>query len=235
VNVSVEDIEAAQELTPKERKRLGFLEDRIDHSIKSSFEAGEALREVRDSRLYRETHPTFEAYARARFGFERAHAYRLIDAARVAEVLSTLGTLPAAESHARELVPLLDEPEKLRETWTTAREKAAAADRPLMAVDVRDARKQLTAAPELASNDQPKPEPAPAPAGDGPEDLRFAHIEEGVQILKMLPAPGRIAWPTDEGDLEVVGEAVEWLARFAPALARAWREHRRERRRLHAV
>jgi hypothetical protein len=235
VNVSVEDIEAGQRLSEAESVRLAELEEVVDRSVQTSLKAGAALREIQADRLYRQSHATFEDYARDRYGFEKSHTYRLIQAAHVIEVLSPRGDAPSAEKHARDLVPLLAEPERMAAVWRAATSTAAAASRKVTAEDVRNARKQFTAAPEPASNGSPKWEAAPQPAGDGPEDLRFAHIEEGVQILRMLPAPGRIVWPTDEGDLEVVGEAVEWLARFAPALARAWREHRRERRRLHAV
>ena len=51
------------------------------------FEAGKALTELRDRRLYRSTHPTFEEYCKERFGFERRHPYRLIEAAGVVDNL----------------------------------------------------------------------------------------------------------------------------------------------------
>lgn len=228
MNQSLEQIEAAQDLTLGERNRLVALEAAIERSVRTSLEAGRALREIRDTRLYRAAHATFEAYAKERFAFERAHTYRLIQMADVVDVVSPLESAPKVESHARELAPLLDEPEKLRETWSAATTTATAAGRPVTAEDVREARRQLKPAPE-------PPAPEPPPIGDAPDDLRFAHIEEGVQILKMLPAADRIVWPTDEGDLEAVGEAVEWLARYAPALGRAWREHKRSRRRLRVV
>jgi hypothetical protein len=41
--------------------------------------AGDALREIRDSRLYRATHTSFEAYCTERFGFSRSTAYRLME------------------------------------------------------------------------------------------------------------------------------------------------------------
>lgn len=230
--VSLEQIEAADEMTLEERNRLVVLEDAIDRSVRTQLEAGEALREIRDRRLYRRTHGTFEEYARQRFTFERAHAYRLIDMARVVEILSPAGDTPTAERQARELAPLLDEPEKLTQAWQAATSTAAAAERPVTAADVREARRQVEAPPAQAS--APAAAAAP-PAGDPSSDLRFAHIEEAVQLLKTLPSPDRIVWPVDGGDMDATAEAVEWLAKFAPALARAWREHKRSHRRLHAV
>lgn len=232
MNVSLEQIETAEEMTVAERNRLVVLEDAIERGVRSFVETGRALLEVQRSRLYRAQFATFEDYCRARWDMSRARAYQLIDAATVVEVVSTTvdATAPATEAVARELAPLRQEPEQMVKVWETATSTAATLERPVTAADVRDARRQLDPAPPA----QP-PAAAPEPAGDASSDLRFAHIEEGVAILQMLPAADRIAWPTDEGDLEAVGEAVEWLAKFAPALRAAWREQQRSRRRLHVV
>ncbi len=75
-----------------------------------------ALLEIRDSRLYRQQFPTFEAYCRERWGFERRQAYRLIDAAAaVNNVSNWTQTVPQTESQARPLTRL--EPEVQREVW----------------------------------------------------------------------------------------------------------------------
>jgi hypothetical protein len=86
-------------------------------------EVGNALATVRDDKLYRASYDTFEAYCKERWGLARNSAYRYIDAAEVAEVLSPIGDtvpLPTTESQARELVPLLDKPGKLRKAYKTA-------------------------------------------------------------------------------------------------------------------
>ena len=73
----------------------------------------------RSRRLYRHTHATFEDYCRERWGMNRAHAYRLIDAATVAVNLSPMGDiLPTAERQARPLTVL--EPAQQREAWQRA-------------------------------------------------------------------------------------------------------------------
>lgn len=51
---------------------------------------------------------------------ERAHAYRQIDAAQVAGVLSPNGDIPTNEAQARELAPLRDQPEAMAEAWQEA-------------------------------------------------------------------------------------------------------------------
>ena len=54
-------------------------------------------------RLYRETHATFEAYCRERWGWSRQHAYRQIQAAQVAG-MSPMGDKPANERQARAML-----------------------------------------------------------------------------------------------------------------------------------
>jgi DNA N-6-adenine-methyltransferase (Dam) len=100
-----------------EKTRLGELEAIVERGLASFVEVGNALLEIRDSQLYRESHSTFDSYCRERWGMERAHAYRQIQAAQVAQLVSPIGDIPRTESQARELAPLLDDPEMLRETW----------------------------------------------------------------------------------------------------------------------
>jgi len=107
------------------------------------FEAGKALTELRDRRLYRSTHPTFEEYCKERFGFERRHPYRLIEAAGVVDNLIKMcpiwthfeidddpatvhsdqrQILPTSEGQVRPLTKL--EPQEQQEVWLTAVEVA---------------------------------------------------------------------------------------------------------------
>lgn len=58
------------------------------------------------------------AYFKAEFGGSERHGYRLLDAGRTLEVLASdqLVTTPN-ESQARELAPLMEEPELMKEAW----------------------------------------------------------------------------------------------------------------------
>ena len=107
-------------ISPAEVDRLAELEAVVERGKAAFVEVGNALLEIRDARLYRESHTTFEGYCRERWSFERAHAYRLIDGARVAAAVSPNGDIPANEAQARALAPLLDEPDRLRDAWTEA-------------------------------------------------------------------------------------------------------------------
>ena len=51
-------------------------------------EVGKALAKIRDGRLYRETHATFEAYCAERWGWSRVRAHQLIESSEVAKMLT---------------------------------------------------------------------------------------------------------------------------------------------------
>jgi hypothetical protein len=53
------------------------------------YQAGAALRELRDKRLYRSSHKTFEQYCQERFGYNRISAHYKITASEVFENLFT--------------------------------------------------------------------------------------------------------------------------------------------------
>ena len=75
-------------LTLDEARRLDELEQVVETGLTVFVKVGNALLEIRDSRLYRQQFPTFEAYCRERWGIERRQAYRLIDAAEVVSNVS---------------------------------------------------------------------------------------------------------------------------------------------------
>ncbi len=100
-----------------QQERLKHLENIIANNQYRFYEIGQALGEIRDSQLYKQTlFQTFEAYTRARWDIGRSQAYRLIDAYRVIGNLSPIGDrLPGNETQTRPLVPL-DPPEQ-RKIW----------------------------------------------------------------------------------------------------------------------
>lgn len=73
--------------------------------------AGKALQVIRDGRLYRATHATFEEYLGERWEMSRAQAYRLIEAWPLAEQigLSPMGDIQLTERHVRALLPVARE------------------------------------------------------------------------------------------------------------------------------
>lgn len=102
--------------------RLAACEARIERGLATFLDTGQALLEVRDSRLYRATHRTFEDYCLERWGQTPQHVNRLVAAAEVVTVLEPVGSIPAPSSErvARELAPLRSDPPRLREAWSEA-------------------------------------------------------------------------------------------------------------------
>ena len=110
------------ELDGAQSSRLHQLETVIQSGLNTFYEVGNALVEVRETRLYRAKHPTFEAYCREKWGMTRQHANRMISAAQVVEELEPSGSKPASEAVARPLARL--EPEQRQEAWELAQTKA---------------------------------------------------------------------------------------------------------------
>ena len=104
-----------------ESKRLIELEKVIEVGQKAFIEVGTALAEIRDARLYKADYKTFENYCVSKWGFKRAHAYRLIAAAGIAKDLSPIGNIP--ESVVREIAKV--EPSKRQEVYDKATETAS--------------------------------------------------------------------------------------------------------------
>ncbi|BBD70712.1 hypothetical protein NIES4072_70790 [Nostoc commune NIES-4072] len=112
------------ELTEEEQRDRLHLERRVERAF---FEAGKALTELRDRRLYRSTHKTFEDYCRDRFAHSRRQSYLLMDAAVVFDNLMEKcdpldHILPTNERQVRPMTKL--EPEQQQEVWVKAVEQA---------------------------------------------------------------------------------------------------------------
>ena len=72
-----------ESLTTEESARLKELEGVIDNGSRS---VGEALKEIKDGRLYRAEYRSFEEYCRGRWGFSRQYGYRLIAFAKACQL-----------------------------------------------------------------------------------------------------------------------------------------------------
>jgi len=99
--------------------RLTHLENLIARNQCHFHKIGKALKEIRDSRLYKLIlFETFDAYTKARWDMGKSHAYRLIQAYQVVNNLSPIGDiLPGNESQVRPLVKL--DPFEQRKAWKT--------------------------------------------------------------------------------------------------------------------
>lgn len=112
-------------LTTDEQAQLQTYEEVIERGLKTFYDVGNALLDIRDCRLYRQQYSTFEAYCEVRWQLKRPRAYELMDAAKVARNLSEISDIrPERESHAAPLVPL--EPEAQRLVWEVVQQTAPA-------------------------------------------------------------------------------------------------------------
>jgi hypothetical protein len=98
------------ELSPEEGARLEALEQAIERGLTTFVEVGQALLEIRDQRLYRATHTTFEQYLAERWHMARRTGYAYIDAAAVAANLPSSAKLNV--SQAAELARLSPEEQR---------------------------------------------------------------------------------------------------------------------------
>lgn len=123
---------AAAAKEPTRRERLAQLEHVVEVSAltfrraqaRHYREVGPALEEIRDQELYADAgYASWLDYLHRRWEYSEAHAYRFIEMGRVAAALAPLGDAAlealTAESHARELAPVLRHhgEEAVRRVW----------------------------------------------------------------------------------------------------------------------
>ncbi|MGK7896743.1 MAG: hypothetical protein AB4372_24795 [Xenococcus sp. (in: cyanobacteria)] len=111
-------------LTIEEESDRLTLEKKVARAF---YEAGKALKDLRDRRLYRSTHVTFEEYCRDRFDFTRRRPYQLIEASQIYDNLldkceDVVPVMPTREGQVRPLSELNTEQQPL--AWETAVEEA---------------------------------------------------------------------------------------------------------------
>ncbi len=114
-------VEVLSELTALEERERHRLELRVQRAF---YEAGAALRQLKEQRLYRSSHKTFEAYCRERFNYSRDAAYLKIAAATVYDnIQKFLPTncrqipMPTNEHQLRAIAKAGFEPHKQASTW----------------------------------------------------------------------------------------------------------------------
>ncbi len=111
------------QLTDDERERLVELEITIEKNLPAGLQLGLAIAEIKDCKLYRETHDSWEEYVRDRFDIARRTAFQYIQSAHAYQLVHNCAlTKPANESQVRPLLRLSDE--AMPDAWTKAVETA---------------------------------------------------------------------------------------------------------------
>ena len=104
-----------QPMTTPQRVRFAELEQTIENKLQAFYDVGNALNEIKESRLYRADHGTFEEYCKTKWGFARQHAYRLIASSKVLDNIEPTDEQREnlRETHLRPLATLpVDEQKK---------------------------------------------------------------------------------------------------------------------------
>jgi hypothetical protein len=115
--IEVEVIQSSRPLSEEEVRDRERLERTVERAF---YQAGSALQELRDRRLYRDGYDSFEDYCRGRFGHSRQKANYLITGAAIYRTLSAANCplLPSSEYQVRPLAVLA--PQQQPTVWNEA-------------------------------------------------------------------------------------------------------------------
>jgi hypothetical protein len=165
------------------RTRLKQLEQVIEKGWSSVVAVGQALREIRDDGLYLELDEglTFEQYVKSRWAMVSSAAYNHIDAAEIAEAVSSIEETPILNlAVSRELAPLLRDggSKRVAEAWKKI-SKVYEGQRPPTALEVHRV---------LVSEGY---RPKPGRATGGPVNARILLGQFGD---KLIAAERRFEW-----------------------------------------
>lgn len=147
-------------LLVREQRSLARCEEKIEKGMATFVEVGKALAEIRDRKLYRDTHKTFAAYVKERWGKSRNWADVTIQSsAAVASIENAHhGGQKPNERQARELAKAPEEDRA--EVWEEVTEEHG---EKITAAKVAAAVERLTAAENAPVEEPPEPKPEPKP------------------------------------------------------------------------
>jgi hypothetical protein len=175
---TISSSDPSRQLDATERDRLSELEPIIQQGMTSFVAVGNALLEISDRRLYRETHATFAEYCAAKWRMSPRHAYRLCESAEIVNALpKSCDQLVTSESQARELSRV--EPARRVKVL-----EAAASQGTLTASTIRAAA-EAEAKPCVVAHVEVMPRHKPAPPDETPaEEIERLH----GQLKQDVPA-----------------------------------------------
>jgi len=146
---------SAEQLASTEAARLVELEETIERGLETFIEVGLALIEIREGKLYRESHRTFPAYVRERWGFSGRRARQLMQAAKVGTMV------PVSNERQARAFGEADE-KMIRHIWTEAQELAEETGSPITAAVIEEAGREITSRRRRQENALLNLQPSPA-------------------------------------------------------------------------
>lgn len=210
---------------------LRDVENYIAPRLRGFVEAGVALLAIKNRRLYLQGGwDTFELYCREKWGIDDSHARRMVDAAQVAQITASanapIGAVVERESQARELAPLLADPDELKAVWQETVNRAQTTNAPLTASTIRAVRRQREAARVPQQAPAPRPEPL-IPAIPTSVHRVFLVITQAAEEARAYGAPGLFRGLAVAPDvLDIWARKFEDTAALCAELAAACREGR---------
>lgn len=129
------------QLTRLEKSRLSECEAVIKKSMNSFYDMGEALKEIRESRLYKNEFSSFEDYCSAKWAMKRDYADRVINSAITIDNLTPMGVVPDSERQTRPLTKLKD-PQIQQQAWAQVVKESEETHEPITAKKVEAVVKQ---------------------------------------------------------------------------------------------
>lgn len=182
-------------LTSKERREREECESEIRETKDAFTRCGIALARMRNKRLYRDTHNTFEDYCRDVWGFSKTYANNLITASDVVTTIVVTNPElppPSNEAQARELarVPEAERAEVWERVVTETDGKPTAAAIREAVAPPRSGGYVVREEDEPVFVGRPQPIPAHNPfrAPETPEDVERKHLERTSQDIRQVLA-----------------------------------------------
>jgi hypothetical protein len=165
-----------RQLSRNELKDLKRCETMIHNSIKSFMDCGTALREIKEKKLYLQSHETFEDYIHERWGHSRSWAYQLIQVNECAQELPKvkIREIPSARAY-HPLTNIVDKEVRDR-VWTKA---VAEAEEQGVAVSEAIVKRHVK---EEVERKEPKPKLVDANGVRVPEKLRKGWTSKAYRL-----------------------------------------------------
>lgn len=169
-------------LSQHEKLERQALEREIFDNLKSFVKVGTALMRIREKRLYRGSHDTFEQYCEQVFDLGRRQADRDIAAAEFVERIRPTGLiLPTHESQIRDVLTL--PPDQQVEVW---QEVVTNYEKPTAKV-VKEVVQKLKTPRDSSGSSRQGQEPSPPPQREVPQAIR-----DSAELL--FGKEGEIIW-----------------------------------------
>jgi hypothetical protein len=188
-------------------KRLADAEATIARGLTTFIDVGNALRRIRDERLYQDDYGTFEDYCDRRWGFTDRRARQLMDAANIVAELPTGTIVPVTETQARALAGLT--PEIAAEVMDVAAESGKITE-----ASIRDARNDIVGPAHVTTTSRT----TESTKVEQDVDTETGEIIDSATIAGRAAADGRAPLPiirktAAQHERERIGQQNGWIAR----------------------